>query len=193
MGEHDNGITVGIVTDLDDPEKIGRVQVRFPHLEDQRSYWARLVTLMAGPNRGAYFCPEVDDEVLVALEHGDPRRAYILGGLWSKPDPPPKGDGQTTQNNWRFVRSRSGHLLKFNDTSDAEAIEILDKDGARRVVIDSANQKITVACDRGDVEVTAPAGTVKVTARDIKVQASAGLDLEAGTTLNIQAPTVNIN
>jgi uncharacterized protein involved in type VI secretion and phage assembly len=193
MGDQDNGITVGIVTDLDDPEKIGRVQVRFPHLEDRRSYWARLVSVMAGRDRGAFFCPEVDDEVLVAMEHGDPRRAYVLGGVWSKPDPPPKGDGQTTDNNWRFFRSRCGHLLKLDDTSGAERIELIDKDGSRKVVIDSAAQKIVVSCDQGDVEVAAPAGTVKVTARDIQIQASNGLELQAGTTVTIQAPTVNIN
>jgi uncharacterized protein involved in type VI secretion and phage assembly len=193
MGEHDNGITVAIVTSLDDPEKIGRVQVRFPHLDDQRSYWARLVSLMAGPSRGAFFCPEVNDEVLVALEHGDPRRAYVLGGVWNKPDPPPPGDGQPAQNNWRFFRSRSGHVLKLNDTSGSETIEIIDKDGSRKLVIDSASQKIRLACDAGDIEVAAQAGTVTVTARDIHIHADAGLELKAGTTLTIQAPTVNIN
>jgi uncharacterized protein involved in type VI secretion and phage assembly len=193
MAEQGNGITVGVVTDLDDPERIGRVQVRFPHLDDQHSYWARLATLVAGPNRGAFFRPQVDDEVLVAFEHGDPRRAYILGGVWSKPDPPPKDDGQATKNNWWFFCSRSGQVIKLDDTAGAERIEIVDKDAARRVVVDSANQKVVISCDSGDVEVSAPAGTVRVTAGDIDVQASKGLKLQAGGTLTIKAPTVNIN
>ena len=45
--------------------------------------WARLATLMGGNNRGSWFIPDVDDEVLVVFEGGDPRRPYVIGGLWN--------------------------------------------------------------------------------------------------------------
>ena len=77
-----NGIVVGIVTDLEDPDGLGRVQLTYPHLEDQKSQWARLVSPMAGAERGTFFRPEVEDEVLVAFEHGDvsPRQFVEYNG-----------------------------------------------------------------------------------------------------------------
>jgi uncharacterized protein involved in type VI secretion and phage assembly len=193
QGQRENGIVIGIVTDLNDPDRLGRVKVTYPHLNDEKSYWARLVTLMAGRDRGVFFRPEVDDEVLVALEHGDPRRPYILGALWSKTDTPPADDGQPTENNWRFMKSRSGHIIKLDDSQSAEKIEILDKDGARKVIIDSAGQKIQIICDTGNIEVKAGAGSVKVEATEVEVKATANMTLQAQGRMTITGATVNIN
>jgi uncharacterized protein involved in type VI secretion and phage assembly len=193
QGQQENGIVIGIVTTLDDPQRLGRVRVRYPDLNDQPSDWARLVTPMAGADRGLFLRHEVDDEVLVAFEHGDPRRPYILGGLWSKADKPPADDGQPTENNWRFIMSRSGHLIKLDDTEGQETIEIVDKDGARRVVIDSAARKIQVICESGNVEVKAGAGSVTVEAVSIEVKATGNMTLEAAGTMTIKGATVNIN
>src|SRR5262249_33149164 len=152
-----NGIVVGVVVNIDDPLNIARVMVRFPHLAEQESYWARLVTPMAGKKRGFHMRPEGGDEVLVAFEHGDIRFPYVLGGVWSQPDEPPPFDGGEAANNWRFMHSRSGHIFKFDDKPGAEKIEIIDKSGSHKIVIDAVNQKIQVICDSGDVEVTAKA------------------------------------
>jgi uncharacterized protein involved in type VI secretion and phage assembly len=92
MGK-ENGIVVAIVDDLNDQDDLGRVRVRYPHLNDEISDWARVATPMGGKGRGLFFRPEKNDEVLVAFELGDPRRPYIVGGLWSKADPPPEDDG----------------------------------------------------------------------------------------------------
>jgi uncharacterized protein involved in type VI secretion and phage assembly len=150
---------------------------------------------MAGPDRGVFFRPEKDDEVLVGFEHGDPRRPYILGSLWSQADKPPADDGQKTKNNWRFIKSRSGHILKFDDTSGAEKIEVIDKDSSRRVVIDSANRKIQILCDTGagDIEIKAPAGDVTIEAATITVKATTSLTLESSGTVTIKGSIVNIN
>jgi uncharacterized protein involved in type VI secretion and phage assembly len=192
-GEKENGIMVGIVTSLDDPERIGRVKVKYPHLEDQQSDWARLVTGMAGPDRGLFLRPEVEDEVLVVFEQGDPRRPYILGSLWSKPDKPPADDGQPTKNNWRFLKSRSGHIIKLDDTQGKEKIEIIDKDGVRKIVVDSSAQKIQITCDTGDVEVSAKSGTVKVNAMTVDIEAQGNMTLQASGTMTIKGSIVNIN
>ena len=130
-----NGIVIGLVKSLEDPEDLGRVRVEYPYLGDQQSYWARMVSFMAGGDRGARFIPEPQDEVLVAFEQGDPRRPYILGALWSKTDVPPPHDGSQAENNWRYVRSRSGHVLRFDDTDGAEKIEVIDKDEKHRIII----------------------------------------------------------
>jgi len=190
--ERENGICVGVVIDLDDPLKLGRVRVRFPHLEDQPSDWARLVSLMAGASRGAFFSPEVNDEVLVAFEHGDPRRPYVLGALWSSPDPPPKGDGKPKENNWRQITSRSGHIFRLDDTKGKEKVEVTDKDGNRKIVIDSSGKKIEIDCGLGDVVIKASA-KVTVQGATVEIKADGTLSLEAGGTLTIKGAVVNIN
>lgn len=192
-GDKVNGIIIGVVIDLADPESLGRVRVMFPYLGEQSSYWARLVTPMAGKERGLFLRPEVGDEVLVAFELGDQQRPYILGSLWSEVDKPPKDDGQAAENNWRFIESRSGHIVKLDDTQGAEKIEIIGSDNKRRVVFDIAGEKIQIVCDSGDVEVSAPAGTVKVEAQTIEIKSSANMTLEATGTMTIKGATVNIN
>jgi phage baseplate assembly protein V len=188
----DNGIIVGEVVELKDEEGLGRVRVKFPELNNRLSNWAPIATLMAGSNRGAFFCPEKGDHVLIAFEHNDFRRPYVVGALWSKSQPPPTNDAND-KNNLRSIVSRSGHKIVLDDTSGAEKIELIDKDGQRKVVIDSANRKIQVTCDSGDVEVKAGSGSVKVEATTIEIKASGSMTLEASGSMTIKGATVNIN
>lgn len=188
----DNGILIGVVTELDDPQRIGRVQVTYPYRDDQPSEWARLVSPMAGGGRGLFMRPEVGDEVLVCHEQGDPRRPHIMGALWSTKDNPPDA-GPQTENNLRVIQSRSGHRVVLDDTSGAERIEIVDKDGARRFVIDSAGSSITISCDTGDITLSAPAGRISLAAQTISVQASETIQIRAGAALTINGATIGIN
>src|SRR5947209_79025 len=75
------GVAFAIVTNNSDPEGLARVKVALPWMgEAAESDWARVVTPMAGPERGAYFLPEVDDEVLVAFEQGSPAAPMCWAG-----------------------------------------------------------------------------------------------------------------
>lgn len=160
------GVVTGIVTDNKDPEELGRLKVKFPWFSDNNETdWIRMTTFMAGGVRGSFFLPEVGDEVLVAFEHGNINRPYIIGALWNGADKPPEtnSDGK---NNVRKIKSRSGHELIFNDeenkenveihtkaghkiflndTSDEEKLEILDKTGNNLIVIDSVENSITIS------------------------------------------------
>lgn len=193
MKQRENGILIGTVIDLDDPEKLGRVRARMPQFDDQLTDWARLVTPMAGKGRGLFLRPEVGDEVLIAFENGDPRRPYVLGALWSKVDTPPPDDGNQTQNNWRFVVSRSGHILRFDDTQGAEKIEVIDKSGKLKLVVDASGKKIQITCDTGDIELSAPAGTIKLDAKTVEIKSSADATLEATGPLKLKGATIDIN
>ena len=187
------GIVQAIVADLDDPERLGRIRVTFPWLDDQPSDWARIVAPLAGKDRGWVLRPEVGDEVIVAFAHGDPRFPYVIGGAWNVMDPPPADDGRPTENNWRFFRSRSGHQLKFDDTSGAERIEIVGSGENHRVVIDVSGQKIEISCAFGDVSISAPAGRMSIDANQIEINATSTLSLQAGAALTVKGATVAIN
>ena len=189
--QRENGILVGIVTDLDDPDNLGRVRVRFPYLGDQLSYWAKISSPMAGKSRGFFFRPEKEDELLIAFEMGDPRRPYVLGALWSKVDPPPEDDGKKSDNNWRFIRSRSGNIFKFDDTDGSDRIEIIGK--KTKIVLDSSGDKIEITCETGNIEIKAPAGKLQLSATDIEVKATASMKLEAQGETTISGSVVNIN
>ncbi len=194
------GVVVGIVTDNKDPDKLGRVKVKIPRISgEDESNWARVASFMAGKERGAFFLPEVDDEVLVAFEYGDINIPYIIGSLWNGKDTPPltNDDGK---NNIRMIKSRSGHIIRLDDTDGKEKIEIVDKTGNNMIVVDTKDKKISIKSDK-DIEISAPNGKVTIEARDIeakssastKVEASAGMDLKASGTMNIKGATVNIN
>ncbi len=125
------GIVTAVVTNLEDPDSKGRVKVKFPWLpEELESRWARVSSFMAGPDRGGFFRPEVDDEVVVAFEKGDVRFPIILGALWNGQDTTPEESASSeADNNIRMIKSRSGHKIILDDTSDSEIITIEDKNG----------------------------------------------------------------
>ena len=194
------GVVVGLVTNNQDPEEMGRVKVRFPWLSDSdEGHWARIAVPMAGNLRGFYFLPEVDDEVLVAFEQGDARFPYVVGALWNGKDAPPEknDDGQ---NNVRAIKSRSGHVIRLTDKDGDEKIEIIDKTGSNRIVFDTKNNAITIAADK-DITLAAENGSIKLKAQKIeiastaetKISAGAGMNVEASANMTIKGATVNIN
>jgi uncharacterized protein involved in type VI secretion and phage assembly len=194
------GVATGIVTNNQDPENMGRVRVRFPWLsESDESWWARVAAPMAGKKRGTYFLPEVDDEVLVAFDRGDPRFPYILGGLWNGEDEPPEtnDDGK---NNRRILQSRSGHVVRLDDTEGGEKIEIVDAKGAQSIVFDTANKSITITAD-SDIVLEAKNGKLKLSANGVeiasqaavKVEASQNLDLDSKAQVNVKGSVINLN
>lgn len=195
------GAVIGLVTSLDDPKKLGRVQVEYPVYKNRKSAWARIAAPMAGKERGFFFRPDKGDEVLVIFEDGDPRQPYVAGALWSKAEPPPKS-ALPVANDLRLLVSRSGQMLSFNDQSGKETVEIVDKTGDRRVVVESGGKRIRVWAKSGDVEVTADRGNVRVTAkngsidldaRTINLKSSGNMKIEARGSLTLKGRKVDIN
>src|SRR5262249_22667121 len=139
------GVVIGVVTNNQDPDGLGRVKVKFPWLVDNdESNWARIASPMAGSDRGFSFLPAVQDEVLVAFEHGDFRSPYILGALWNGVDKPPGEKKSDSKNEKLLIKSRSQHLFILDDTAGKEKIQIIDKTGKNSIVIDSSSNKMTV-------------------------------------------------
>jgi len=159
-----NNIVIGLVTDNTDPDNLGRVKVKYPHLtEDHASFWVRLSTPMAGPGRGIEYLPEVDDEVLVAFEHGDIRRPYILGALWNGKDKPPLPNSEAVQGGKvvrRITKTRTGHQMDFDDgagkikliTAGNHHLEMSDtQDDVEVRITTKGGHKITAADDHGGI------------------------------------------
>ncbi|MBW2057785.1 MAG: phage tail protein [Deltaproteobacteria bacterium] len=171
------GVVVGIVRDIKDPLNLGRVKVDFPWMgeaaeavsissEEDRahSYWARIATLMAGSGRGTYFVPEVGEEVLVAFEHGDLDRPFVIGSLWNADDEPPESMDGEGKNHLRTIHSRSGHVLTFDDNIDEEKARLIIKSqGGHEIHLDDGKgqEKIELKTKEGHtITLDDAAGTV---------------------------------
>ena len=145
-----NGVVPAIVSNLDDPEKLGRMKVTFPWVAElAESPWARVAMAGAGKKRGIVMLPEVGDEVLVAFDHGDARMPYVVGGLYNGKDELPVApvkDGKVV--NRAF--SRNGHRIELDD--DTDKITIATGDGKHSIVLDQKGSKIVIETS-GDVEV----------------------------------------
>lgn len=194
------GVAIGIVTNNKDPDGLGRVKTSLPWMADRvESDWARVVTPMAGSGRGVYFLPEVNDEVLVAFEHGNPDTPYVLGALWNGKDKPPESNSDG-KNDQRTIRSRSGNVIRLSDTNGDAKIEIIDSSGKNTIVISAKNNTITITAD-ADVTVQSNNGKLKLSGNGVeitskstvKIEASQSMDLKSSGQLNVKGTMVNIN
>lgn len=123
-----HGVVVGKITDVKDPQNVGRVKVRYPHMGDTLTEWSSVASMMAGGGRGCFFMPEVDDEVLLAFQHGDMNHPFIVGFVWNPVQGPPSQDPRQ-----RMIRSTNGHTIRFVDSTPSNgnkgAIVIEDAHG----------------------------------------------------------------
>lgn len=133
------GVVVAIVKNLQDPDGQGRIEVQFPWLSDSlRSSWAPVAAPLAGKQRGLYFMPEVDDEVLVAFEHGSFNHPYIVGYLWNGKDIPPESDA-----NNRVIVTPGGHTLRFEDGDGGKKV-LLKSSSGQAITLDDSESSITL-------------------------------------------------
>lgn len=212
---------VGIVTDNKDPKKWGRVRVKFPTLtEDHASYWARVVGTGAGPNRGFDCLPEINDEVLVAFEHGDIHRPYVIGGVWNGRDAPPERVDDSVVGGkvrLRTVKTRTGHTLQFveedkgaskkgvyidtvyghhihlNDTD--KFAEIKTRDG-HYVRLDDQSKKIEIKTSLGGlatITMSSPTGEINIKAGTRLTLDAAQIDITATALVNVRGAIIKLN
>jgi uncharacterized protein involved in type VI secretion and phage assembly len=168
------GAFPALVTDIVDPEGLGRVKIALPWSPDtagaRYETWARLATFMAGNNRGSWFIPDVDDEVLIVFEGGDPRRPYVIGSLWNGKDSPPESMDGAGKNFKKVLRSRNGVKLTMDDTDGREQF-ILETPGG---------QKLTLKDGPGAVEIVDSNGnSIKMETSGITITASAKVTINA--------------
>ena len=158
------GVVVGIVTDNDDPQRQGRVKLRFPSMSaDYESNWGRVAAPGNGASRGMVWIPEVNDEVLVAFEGGDRQRPFVVGGLWNGSDTPPPIEVDNGKLNGRLLVSRDGNQ-----------VYMWDKPGNSSLGMKTAGEEVVLLLSRTDRELSGTSdGKIVLTATsDIEINAT---------------------
>ncbi len=157
-----NDVITAVVTNIADPDNLGRVKVKFPSIPDEpESEWGRVLTVGGGADRGALFLPEVGDEVLVAFERGDTRRPVVLGGLFSTknslPGENPVAAGKVEV---RRLTSRVGHLVELSDASGSEYV--LLQHGKKSHLIKFENDKVDITADSVPLKISNGQATIEM-------------------------------
>jgi uncharacterized protein involved in type VI secretion and phage assembly len=180
------GVVEGLVEANDDPNKEGRIKVKFPWFDDNTvSEWCRVCQLYAGNGYGTLLVPEVGDEVLVSFIHGDMRLPVIHGGLYNGRDK--HVVFRDAQNDVKSIRTRGNHELQFVDSEGKKAVTLITE-GENELVLDDQNRLIRLQTAAGHRLVMEDSGT-------ITLQTSGGTKvlLESTGTVTIQGTTVNVN
>ena len=179
------GLYPAIVTDIVDPSSLGRIEIKLPWLGkdgDSVRAWATLLTPYADEDQGFQFLPSTDTQVVVGFEAGDLRRPYIVGSAWNGKEKLP-GTAEAA-NNKRLIKTRSGTLLEFDDTSGAVKVTLSMQSG-HKLVMDDAAQEIKVTHSNGCSITMDVAGNVKI-------QANVNCDITASV-MNVHAPVANFD
>ncbi|MEI7848472.1 MAG: VgrG-related protein [Chloroflexota bacterium] len=196
-----NGVVVGVVTNNNDIETLGRVKVKFPWMNsavgELETGWARIAMPGAGAERGILFIPEVNDEVLVAFDQGDINFPFIVGSLWSNKKKPPKAPGGQAvlggKVNQRIFRSRTGHIIMLDDTRGKEKILIQDKSGKSSIEIDSSKRSMTIKSE-GDLTIDVGGKLIIKSKLDLSVDGQTKIDIQAktGAVMKVAANELNL-
>jgi uncharacterized protein involved in type VI secretion and phage assembly len=180
------GVYPATVVGIKDSAGQGRVRVKLPWSPDGGGgfeTWARVATLMAGNNRGTWFMPDKEDEVLVAFGGGNPWSAYVVGMLWNGKDAPHVTMDGAEQNDVKKIRSRNG-----------VAVTLDDKQGQEQLIVETpGGQKITLKDGPGSIEARDQNGnTVTMNTSGVSVQSSGSVQVQASS-VTITAGTLTVN
>ena len=181
------GVYPALVLEIVDPDGQGRVKVSLPWAPDGKGSryeaWARLATLMAGNNRGTWFVPERDDEVLVAFEGGNPRRPYVIGALWNGTDVPPEKIDSAGNNDLKTILSRQGIRITLDDTVGAVKLRMETPNG-QSIILNDADNSLLIEDSSGN--------SIRLDAGGITVIATSEISLLASTA-KIEAGMVTVS
>ena len=189
------GVAFAIVTDNNDPQKMGRIKVTYPWLsDDAESYWARVSAPGAGKDYGVVWIPQVGDEVLVAFEHGDVMFPVVLGGMWNGKDTIPfdyDSDLDAGSVTYCGFTSRTGHKVSFFESSGESKIQLLTSGGAVSIVLDEQNKEVKIETT-GKVTIDAQDDIAITTKGNFKVDAM-GVEIKASGQATFKGATVGVN
>lgn len=194
------GVANAIVTNVQDPDKQGRVKLQFPWLDDQyESDWTR-VTQLGGKGGGGIFPLDVDDEVLVAFDRGALDHPFVIGGLYNGRDKPtpvtdvPLHDGLRNKAIRHTLSDRKGNridLLSQTTGARSQGVRVASGDGRLTINLDRTKTEITVD-SKGTVSITGSRSVSVEAGTDLTLSARRRLTIKSGGLLNITGRNVNV-
>ncbi|MGJ8744935.1 type VI secretion system tip protein VgrG [Polaribacter sp.] len=178
-----SGLQIGIVSQLEeDPDGEDRILVQIPIIDNkEQGIWCRVASLDAGDSRGAFFRPEIEDEVIVGFINEDPNDAIVLGMLHSSAKPAPIT--ATDDNHEKGFITRSDMRIMFDD--DKKSINISTPAG-KLISLDEDAGTIVIEDDNSNVITIDSNGIVMESAGNIELKASGDVSIE-GTNVSIAA------
>ncbi|MEM7185347.1 MAG: type VI secretion system tip protein VgrG [Bacteroidota bacterium] len=176
------GLQTGIVQKIDsDPDNEFRVQVEIPILGADGEYvWARLASFYTGSGFGAYFMPEISDEVILGFMNDDPRFPVILGSVFSSSISP--SETPEENNNIKTLLTRTGMQVKFDEEN--KVITILTPGGNTMVLSDQ---------DKGITITDQNSNQIQMNDSGITVDSKSSLTLQATNDVTIKGATISVN
>jgi Rhs element Vgr protein len=184
-----HGLQIGIVKRLaTDPDGDDRILVKIPVIDNNaEGTWVRVASLDAGDTRGAFFRPEIGDEVIVGFINDDPRHGIMLGQLNSSAKPAPLQAADANDEKGFFTRSKM--RIHFNDNTKTITI---DTPAGNSIQLDEAGSKIEIK-DQNNNKVTMGTSGVSIESlQNIELKAGANLTLSAGATLSIGGMSLSV-
>jgi len=189
------GLQIGVVMKLDgDPEGEQRIQVQVPVMQaETQGVWARLLQFYASNAFGAFFVPEVGDEVILGYLNDDPSSPVILGSLYSSAHTPPYAI--EAQNNTKALVTRALHRIVFDEQN--KIITVVTP-GQNTVVLSDQDKSILVQDQNNNFVKLSPSGIELNSPYDIKLTAQGGITMSAVSNIsmtsqaNVQASGLNV-
>jgi len=200
----------------DDEEHLGRVRVQFLWQEEQddslKTPWIRIAQPHGGNDKGFFFIPEIDEEVIVDFENGNAEKPYVVGTLYHGKKHP--GEKWYPGNNEvKAIRTRSGHTVEIHDKGEGEKeggyICIYDNKSKNYVLTFSTDEKLIELKSKGDIKLNAENDIILDAKNNVEIKAGqkitltakssmelnggGSLDAKADGTTTIKGAMVNIN
>ena len=164
------------VMDNNDPDKLGRIRVQFVWQKDAMTPWLRMVSPHTGKDKGFYFVPEINEQVLVAFEGGNAEKPYVVGSMYhgeARPDAKWVND----KNDIKAIRTRGGHTIEFVDKDSSEELKIYDSKKENYVITLSSHSKEITIESKGDLILEAKEN-IQIKAKNIDMKSSKDITLK---------------
>lgn len=171
---------LGVVTDVADPERRGRVKVRMHSLDPEGNalLWARVAVAFAGDNYGAFSIPDVGEEVLIVFTNGDVNFPVVIGSLWTGATEAPEEISGATVDRWT-ITGKAGTRIAIVEETAGPKVEIETPNGAKLTLTDQSAGEIELEVGSNRITMGS-AGVAVETASEFSVRASS-ISLSAGT------------
>jgi phage protein D len=199
-----NSIVIGRVTNNKDPDNLGRVRIKYPALGDEtEGAWARIASPSSGKDRGLLMMPQVDEEVLIAFEHDDPRKPFVLGSVWNGKDTP----GDLVQTDGSFVlqsdqktnvKSKDQISVKSDKEMYVETKGELSQKSKDKITlaadseINAKSKKIVINSDV-DIELSANSKVTISAHGKLTIKGDAGVDVQGAGGISLQGAKISLS